>query len=122
LPPDCSRKFPNSRSQRSPDLRRFFEPTAQVLGDILQKYAVDPYQQFAYTKGKNASDIALVIDAMDLLHSGRFDVFALFLPTAILPASPHDCGSRERTSTASAIRERRKAFGRPVAGSFIRKI
>lgn len=35
--------------------------------DILQKYAIDPYQQFAYTKGKNASDIALVIDAMDLL-------------------------------------------------------
>jgi hypothetical protein len=39
--------------------------------DILQKYAIDPYQQFAYTTGKNASDIALVIDAMDLLHSGR---------------------------------------------------
>lgn len=45
--------------------------------DILQKYAIDPYQQFAYTAGKNASDIALVIDAMDLLHSGRFDGFCL---------------------------------------------
>jgi hypothetical protein len=45
--------------------------------DVLQKYAIDPYQQFAYTKGKNASDIALVIDAMDLLHSGRFDGFCL---------------------------------------------
>ena len=45
--------------------------------DILQKYAIDPYQQFAYTSGKNASDIALVIDAMDLLHSGRFDGFCL---------------------------------------------
>jgi hypothetical protein len=45
--------------------------------DILQKYAIDPYQQFAYTKGKNASDIALVIDAMDLLHSGRLDGFCL---------------------------------------------
>src|SRR5690242_14809632 len=45
--------------------------------DILQKYAIDPYQQFAYTTGKNASDIALVIDAMDLLHSGRFDGFCL---------------------------------------------
>ena len=30
------------------------------LADILQKYAIDPYQQFAYTTGKNASDIALV--------------------------------------------------------------
>jgi uncharacterized LabA/DUF88 family protein len=45
--------------------------------DILQKYAIDPYQQFAYTTGKNASDIALVIDAMDLLHSRRFEGFCL---------------------------------------------
>src|SRR5690348_4110946 len=45
--------------------------------EILQKHAIDPYQQFAYTTGKNASDIALVIDAMDLLHSGRFDGFCL---------------------------------------------
>jgi uncharacterized LabA/DUF88 family protein len=36
-----------------------------------------PHQNFAYTQGKNASDIALVIDAMDLLHSGRFDGFCL---------------------------------------------
>jgi uncharacterized LabA/DUF88 family protein len=45
--------------------------------DILQKYAIDPYQQFSYTTGKNASDIALVIDAMDLLHSRRFNGFCL---------------------------------------------
>jgi uncharacterized LabA/DUF88 family protein len=45
--------------------------------EILQRHAIDPYQQFAYTTGKNASDIALVIDAMDLLHSGRFDGFCL---------------------------------------------
>jgi hypothetical protein len=45
--------------------------------EILQSYAIDPYQQFAYTQGKNACDIALVIDAMDLLHSGRFDGFCL---------------------------------------------
>ena len=36
-----------------------------------------PFQQFAYTTGKNSSDIALVIDAMDLLHTGRFDGFVL---------------------------------------------
>src|SRR6202048_36582 len=49
----------------------------QSWADILQQDAIDPYQQFAYTTGKNASDIALVIDAMDLLHSGRFDGFCL---------------------------------------------
>ena len=45
--------------------------------DILAKHAIIPQQQFAYTTGKNASDITLVIDAMDLLHSGRFDGFCL---------------------------------------------
>lgn len=45
--------------------------------DQLQKHAIIPQQQFAYTTGKNASDITLVIDAMDLLHSGRFDGFCL---------------------------------------------
>lgn len=45
--------------------------------DILAKHAIVPHQNFAYTAGKNASDIALVIDAMDLLHSGRFDGFCL---------------------------------------------
>jgi hypothetical protein len=45
--------------------------------DILSKHAIVPHQQFAYTTGKNASDITLVIDAMDLLHSKRFDGFCL---------------------------------------------
>ncbi|NNJ73804.1 MAG: NYN domain-containing protein [Anderseniella sp.] len=45
--------------------------------DQLSKHAIIPHQQFAYTTGKNASDITLVIDAMDLLHSGRFAGFCL---------------------------------------------
>src|SRR6478672_8258396 len=45
--------------------------------EVLSKHAIIPQQQFAYTTGKNASDITLVIDAMDLLHSGRFDGFCL---------------------------------------------
>ncbi|NOX74567.1 MAG: NYN domain-containing protein [Alphaproteobacteria bacterium] len=40
-------------------------------------YAIIPYQQFAYTVGKNSSDIALVIDAMDLLHANRVEGFVL---------------------------------------------
>jgi uncharacterized LabA/DUF88 family protein len=55
----------------------FSSPRSKGWADVLQKYAIDPYQQFAYTTGKNASDIALVIDAMDLLHSGRFEGFCL---------------------------------------------
>src|SRR5215468_8298873 len=45
--------------------------------DLLNRFAIVPQQNFAYTTGKNASDIALVIDAMDLLYSGRFDGFCL---------------------------------------------
>ena len=45
--------------------------------DVLSTYAIIPHQNFANTTGKNASDIALVIDAMDLLHTGRFDGFCL---------------------------------------------
>ena len=45
--------------------------------EILAALAIVPHQQFANTTGKNASDIALVIDAMDILHTGRFDGFVL---------------------------------------------
>ncbi|OHD03577.1 MAG: Maebl [Sphingopyxis sp. RIFCSPHIGHO2_01_FULL_65_24] len=45
--------------------------------DVLATHAIMPHQNFAYKSKKNASDIALVIDAMDLLHSGRFDGFCL---------------------------------------------
>lgn len=44
---------------------------------VLANHAIIPHQNFANTVGKNASDITLVIDAMDLLHSGRFDAFCL---------------------------------------------
>ncbi|MBX9658059.1 MAG: NYN domain-containing protein [Nitrospiraceae bacterium] len=45
--------------------------------EVLSTHAIRAQQNFAYTTGKNASDIALVIDAMDLLHTGRFDAFCL---------------------------------------------
>lgn len=43
----------------------------------LHPNAIRPMQQFAYTKGKNATDSAMIIDAMDLLHSKAVDAFAL---------------------------------------------
>jgi uncharacterized LabA/DUF88 family protein len=44
---------------------------------VQAEYGLVPHHQPANTVGKNASDIALVIDAMDLMHSGRFDGFVL---------------------------------------------
>ena len=55
----------------------FSSARSKGWADELARYAIIPQQQFAYTQGKNSSDIALVIDAMDLLHSGRFDGFCL---------------------------------------------
>jgi uncharacterized LabA/DUF88 family protein len=55
----------------------FSSGRSKSWADQLAKHAIIPQQQFAYTTGKNASDITLVIDAMDLLHSGRFDGFCL---------------------------------------------
>lgn len=43
----------------------------------LHPNAIRPMQQFAYTKGKNATDAAMIIDAMDLLYTDSFDAFAL---------------------------------------------
>jgi uncharacterized protein (TIGR00288 family) len=45
--------------------------------DVLLGNAISPQQQFAYTYGKNATDSALIIDAMDLLYSGNVDGFAI---------------------------------------------
>lgn len=55
----------------------FSSPNLRGWNEILMEYALLPQTQPAYTKGKNSSDIALVIDAMDLLHKGGFDGFCL---------------------------------------------
>ncbi len=45
--------------------------------DTLNTHAIQPIQQFRYTVGKNATDSAMIIDAMDLLYSGTVDAFCL---------------------------------------------
>jgi len=52
-------------------------PQLRSWKEHLHKLAIQPIQQFSYTSGKNATDSSLIIDAMDLLHSGRFDGFCL---------------------------------------------
>jgi len=44
---------------------------------LLHAHSLLPVQQFQYTTGKNSTDCALIIDAMDLMHTGRFDGFCL---------------------------------------------
>lgn len=55
----------------------FTAPESNQWKKVLQTYAIKPMQQFAYTTGKNATDSTLIIDAMDLLYTRRFDGFCL---------------------------------------------
>lgn len=71
------------------DVARYGEATVKrIYGDftsshssqwksVLNKFAIKPVQQFAYTRGKNATDSTMIIDAMDLLYTKRFDGFCI---------------------------------------------
>ncbi len=52
-------------------------PNLQPWKEVLLNYSIQPMQQFNYTTGKNATDSALIIDAMDLLYTGKFDGFCI---------------------------------------------
>ena len=72
-------------------------PELKGWTEKLHEFAVKPIQQFSYTKGKNASDIALVIDAMELLYTQKPDAFCIassdadFTPLVMqLKANGHD--------------------------------
>ncbi|RYD73287.1 MAG: NYN domain-containing protein, partial [Verrucomicrobiaceae bacterium] len=65
--------------------------------DKLHAFAIRPIQQFSYSAGKNATDIALVIDAMELLYTQKLDAFCIassdadFTPLVMqLKANGHD--------------------------------
>lgn len=55
----------------------FTAPSSSSWKKVLQRFAIKPVQQFAYTTGKNATDSTLIIDAMDLLYTRKFDGFCL---------------------------------------------
>ncbi len=52
-------------------------PNLKSWEAVLHEYAIRPIQQFDYSKGKNASDMAMVVDAMDLLYAGNLDGFVI---------------------------------------------
>ena len=53
------------------------EPNLKGWKEVLLEYSIQPMQQFAYTKGKNATDSAMIIDAMDLLYTSNFNGFCI---------------------------------------------
>lgn len=65
----------------SPTIRRIYgdwtKPNLSKWKSKLLENAITPIQQYAYTSGKNATDSAMIIDAMDLLYSGKVNGFCL---------------------------------------------
>ena len=55
----------------------FTSPTSASWKKVLNQHSIKPVQQFAYTTGKNATDSTMIIDAMDLLYTRKFDGFCL---------------------------------------------
>jgi len=65
----------------TPTFKRIYgdwtKPNAAGWKTTLLENAITPIQQYAYTKGKNSSDSAMIIDAMDILYTGRVEGFCL---------------------------------------------
>jgi Fe-S-cluster formation regulator IscX/YfhJ len=65
----------------TPTFKRIYgdwtKPTVSGWKSVLLANAITPVQQYSYTQGKNATDSAMIIDAMDILYSGKVDGFCL---------------------------------------------
>jgi hypothetical protein len=65
----------------NPTIKRIYgdwtKPTVSGWKQPLLEHAITPVQQYSYTTGKNATDSAMIIDAMDILHSDKVDGFCL---------------------------------------------
>lgn len=65
----------------TPTFKRIYgdwtKPTVSGWKSVLLENAITPVQQYSYTQGKNATDSAMIIDAMDILYSGNVDGFCL---------------------------------------------
>ncbi len=65
----------------TPTFKRIYgdwtRPTISGWKSVLLENAITPIQQYSYTRGKNSTDSALIIDAMDILYSGKVDGFCI---------------------------------------------
>ncbi|NQU68449.1 MAG: NYN domain-containing protein [Candidatus Marinimicrobia bacterium] len=92
----------------NPTIKRIYgdwtNPKVSKWKNILLENAITPIQQYGYTTGKNATDSAMIIDAMDILYSGRVDGFCLVssdsdftrLATRLREAGMHVIGIGEK--------------------------
>jgi len=73
--------FDEISNHGTPTYKRIYgdwtKPQLAPWKSVLLNYSITPIQQFSYTTGKNATDAALIIDAMDILYSGNVDGFCI---------------------------------------------
>lgn len=99
----------------TPTFKRIYgdwtKPTLSGWKTVLLESAITPIQQYAYTSGKNATDSALIIDAMDILYTGNVDGFCIIssdsdftrLATRLREAGKQVFGLGERKTPKSFI-------------------
>jgi len=99
----------------TPTFKRIYgdwtKPTISGWKSVLLENAITPVQQYSYTRGKNATDSAMIIDAMDILYSGKVDGFCLVssdsdftrLATRLREAGMKVIGIGERKTPSSFI-------------------
>ena len=85
--------------------------------DVLLTHSIQPIQQFGYTTGKNATDSAMIIDAMDLLFTGRFDGFCIVSSDSDFTRLAARIRESGLPSTDSASARRLHRSCRPVTSS-----
>jgi uncharacterized LabA/DUF88 family protein len=89
-------------------------PNLQPWKEVLLNFSIQPIQQFDYTKGKNATDSALIIDAMDLLYTNKFDGFCIVSSDSDLPGWHNGSANPGCWSTGSARRKHRSLLSMHV--------
>jgi hypothetical protein len=99
----------------TPTFKRIYgdwtKPTVAGWKSVLLENAITPVQQYSYTQGKNATDSAMIIDAMDILYSGKVDGFCIVssdsdftrLATRLREAGMRVIGIGERKTPAPFI-------------------
>jgi hypothetical protein len=99
----------------TPTFKRIYgdwtRPTVAGWKSVLLENAITPVQQYSYTKGKNSTDSAMIIDAMDILYSGKVDGFCIVssdsdftrLATRLREAGMKVIGIGERKTPSSFI-------------------
>ncbi len=99
----------------NPTIKRIYgdwtKPHLTKWKNLLLEHAINPIQQYGYTTGKNATDSAMIIDAMDILYSQKVDGFCLVssdsdftrLATRLREASMHVIGIGEKKTPSPFI-------------------